>query len=52
MDKERLARINNALRKHRELAAWGNVESKQRVKELLAQKREILSSVQRVNNGW
>ena len=44
MDKERLARINAAIKKHRALAAWGNVESKQRLKELRARKRELLNS--------
>ena len=43
MDKERLARINNALRKHRALAAWGNVESKQRLRELRQSKKDILA---------
>ena len=44
MDKERLAKINAAIKKHRALAAWGNVESKQRLKELRAYKRELLNS--------
>ena len=43
MDKERLARINAAIKKHRALAAWGNVESKQRLKELKASKMELLN---------
>ena len=41
--KERLDRINTAIHKHRVLAAWGNVESKQRLRELRKNKRELLA---------
>lgn len=41
--KEQIDRIDAAIHKHRMLAAWGNVESKQRLKELRARKKELLS---------
>ena len=40
--KEQINRIDAAIHKHRVLAAWGNVESKQRLKELRARKKELL----------
>ena len=40
--KERLYKIDTAIKKHRVLAAWGNVESKQRLKELRQSKKDIL----------
>ena len=39
--KEDIIRIDKAIRKHKYLAAWGNVESKQRIKELRERKREL-----------
>lgn len=39
--KESIAKIDAAIRKHKILASWGNVESKQRIKELRARKREL-----------
>lgn len=41
--KEQIDRIDAAIRKHRALAAWGNVESKERLRELRASKRELLN---------
>lgn len=41
--KEKIERIDAAIRKHRALAAWGNVESKERLKVLRANKRELLN---------
>ena len=41
--KEQLATIDAAIKKHKHLAAWGNVESKQRLKILRERKRELLN---------
>ena len=40
-----LERINDAIKKHRYLAGWGNVESKQRLRELRVRKKEILNEL-------
>ena len=40
--KERLDAIDKAIKKHRVLAAWGNVESKERLRDLRRSKRELL----------
>ncbi len=40
-----IIKINEAIRKHKALAAWGNVESKERLKELRARKKELLEEV-------
>ena len=42
-DKERINNIDRAIKKHKVLAAWGNVESKQRLKELRQIKKDILA---------
>ena len=34
-------RIGVSLKRHRELAAWGNVESRQRVREMNARRKEL-----------
>lgn len=39
--KETIISINNAIRKHKHLAAWGNVESKERLRVLRASKRSL-----------
>lgn len=39
---EDLKKLNAAIKKHRALAAWGNVESKERLKFLRARKKELL----------
>lgn len=41
---DELKNLNAAIKKHRVLAAWGNVESKERLKVLRARKREILKT--------
>ena len=41
--KERIDNIDKAIKKHKVLAAWGNVESKQRLKELRQMKKDILA---------
>ena len=41
--KEQLASVEAAIKKHKHLAAWGNVESKQRLKVLRERKRELLN---------
>ena len=41
--KEQLASVEAAIKKHKHLAAWGNVESKQRLKILRERKRELLN---------
>lgn len=41
--KQQIERIDAAIHKHRALAAWGNVESKERLRELRASKRELLN---------
>ena len=38
---EQMAKIDAAIEKHKPLAAWGNVESKERLKYLRAKKREL-----------
>jgi len=40
--KEKIESINTAIRKHKILAAWGNVESKERLKVLRARKKELM----------
>lgn len=40
--KERIDTIDKAIKKHRVLAAWGNVESKQRLRELRQSKKDLL----------
>ena len=40
--KERLDAIDKAIKKHRVLAAWGNVESKERLKDLRRSKKDLL----------
>ena len=42
-NRERIAKIDAAIKKHKALAAWGNVESKQRIKELRESKRKLLN---------
>jgi len=42
--KERLEALDKAIKKHRVLAAWGNVESKERLRELRRNKRELLNN--------
>jgi hypothetical protein len=37
--------IDNAIRKHKPLAAWGNVESKERLRELRQRKRTLLNQL-------
>lgn len=39
--KNTLRTIDEAISKHRELAAWGNVESKERLRFLRSRKREL-----------
>jgi hypothetical protein len=41
--KERIDKIDKAIKKHKALAAWGNVESKQRLRELRQSKKDILA---------
>ena len=41
--KEQLAAVEAAIKKHKHLAAWGNVESKQRLKVLQEKKKELLN---------
>ena len=41
--KEQLAAVEAAIKKHKHLAAWGNVESKQRLKILRERKRDLLN---------
>lgn len=41
--KEQLATVEAAIKKHKHLAAWGNVESKQRLKVLRERKRDLLN---------
>ena len=41
--KERIDKIDKAIKKHKVLAAWGNVESKQRLRELRQSKKDILA---------
>ena len=41
--KEQIATIDVAIKKHKHLAAWGNVESKQRLKVLRERKKELLN---------
>ncbi len=41
--KERIDAIDRAIKKHRVLAAWGNVESKERLRELRQSKKDILA---------
>ena len=41
--KEQLASVEAAIKKHKHLAAWGNVESKQRLKVLRERKRDLLN---------
>jgi hypothetical protein len=36
--------VTEAIRKHKALAAWGNVESKERLKELRARKKELVAA--------
>ena len=40
--KANIRMIDNAIRKHKPLAAWGNVESKERLRELRQRKRTLL----------
>jgi hypothetical protein len=40
--KERIDTIDKAIKKHRVLAACGNVESKQRLRELRQSKKDLL----------
>ena len=40
--KETLVKIGKAIRKHSDLAKWGNVESKARLRELRASKKEVM----------
>lgn len=40
-----LNKISDAIKKHRELSAWGNVESKERLKQLRARKRELTNEL-------
>ena len=41
--KEQIDKIDAAIHKHRVLAAWGNLDSKERLKVLRAHKKELLS---------
>ena len=41
--------ISAAIKKHRGFAMWGNVESKQRIKELQETKKEILKELEVLN---
>ena len=36
--------VAEAIRKNKALAAWGNVESKERLKELRARKKELVAA--------
>lgn len=38
---ESLRRIKDSIKRHRELSAWGNVESRQRVRELNARQKVL-----------
>ena len=40
--KSQIAKIDQAIKKHKGLAQWGNVESKERLKELREQKKELI----------
>ncbi len=40
-----LNKISDAIKKHRELSQWGNVESKQRLRELRSRKRELINEL-------
>ena len=39
-----IKKVTEAIRKHKALAAWGNVESKERLKELRARKKELVAA--------
>jgi len=41
--KEQIDKIDAVIHKHRVLAAWGNLDSKKRLKVLRAHKKELLS---------
>ena len=43
--KETLKKIEAAIKKHRDLARWGNVESRERLKFLRQQKKEITAEI-------
>ena len=43
--KANIRMIDNAIRKHKPLAAWGNVESKERLRELRQRKRILLAEL-------
>lgn len=43
--KETLKKIEAAIKKHRDLARWGNVESRERLKELRQRKKEIITDL-------
>lgn len=43
--KANIRMIDNAIRKHKPLAAWGNVESKERLRELRQRKRALLAEL-------
>jgi hypothetical protein len=40
--KASIAMIDCAIRKHKNLAAWGNVESRERLRQLRARKKALL----------
>lgn len=45
-----LRRIKESVKRHRELAAWGNVESRQRVREMNARQRELKKELEELKN--
>ena len=43
--KANIRMIDNAIRKHKHLAAWGNVESRERLRTLRQRKRTLLNQL-------
>jgi hypothetical protein len=43
-----IKKVTEAIRKHKALAAWGNVESKERLKELRARKKELVAAARAI----
>lgn len=42
--KSSIEAVTKAIQRHKALAAWGNVESKERLKELRARKKELIAA--------
>ena len=47
--KAMINRIDGSIKKHLELAGWGNVESKQRLRELRSRKRDLKAQLEQLN---